>query len=358
MKVSWACGLSFALLLTSLPAKLQARPRLTTRIRRVAAALRYHLPSGLRGETNDVEKIFDHVLARDPSTRTGFGEYSRKQALTRRLRAQFSTNKALLDAVDAPDGRLPQNFIVRIPDNRVPDSIRPQLEHSYAQLALMVGELHARGETELARMLALDQSDALRRAIEPATYEDEHPEREGFREERLILMPPPPGSGRAVVLRSRQPARINMDEIVAAAAKHDIKPEEIAVVDLRFESKRDSDWVARAGGRALARVNVIRMPMLDHSVPTFEQLAELRRILHDPHYKLVHIHCAGGRGRTGVVVAAIRVEVDGWDAARALAEADGAAQNGRQIITPLRPLQEWFVRKLAERVEARRMASK
>lgn len=214
-----------------------------------------------------------------------------------------------------------------------------------------------RGETALARMLAIEQNEALKRSLDPARYEDEIPEPAGFRTSRLVLMPPPPGSERAVVLRSRQPARVNMDEIVAAAAKHGIKPEEIAVLDLRFESERDSNWVANAGKRALTGVRVIRMPMLDHTVPTFAQLTEFFRILRDPRYKLVHIHCKGGRGRTGVLGAAMRIAFDGWDVERALDEADGVAQGGRQTVTPLRPLQEWFVRKLAERIQAARLAA-
>jgi protein tyrosine/serine phosphatase len=69
----------------------------------------------------------------------------------------------------------------------------------------------------------------------------------------------------------------------------------------------------------------------DHTAPTEEQMKAIVAIVADPQSWPVLIHCQKGKGRAGVVVAALRYSLDGWSDKKVMREAerfhDGEALN-------------------------------
>ncbi len=54
------------------------------------------------------------------------------------------------------------------------------------------------------------------------------------------------------------------------------------------------------------------IPMHSLFTPTKETVDEIIAILRNPVYQPVFIHCRGGKDRTGLVIAAYRIAVEGW----------------------------------------------
>lgn len=63
------------------------------------------------------------------------------------------------------------------------------------------------------------------------------------------------------------------------------------------------------------------IPMSDKRPPTPAQEEEFLRIVTNPDYWPVLVHCEGGRHRTGAMIALYRVRHDGWTAEKAMTEA-------------------------------------
>jgi protein tyrosine phosphatase (PTP) superfamily phosphohydrolase (DUF442 family) len=64
-----------------------------------------------------------------------------------------------------------------------------------------------------------------------------------------------------------------------------------------------------------------RIPILDNSTPTGEEVRDFLRFVAEPAHQPVYCHCEAGKGRTGVMVACYRIAVCSWSAAQALDEA-------------------------------------
>jgi protein tyrosine phosphatase (PTP) superfamily phosphohydrolase (DUF442 family) len=64
-----------------------------------------------------------------------------------------------------------------------------------------------------------------------------------------------------------------------------------------------------------------RIPVLDNSTPTGEQVRDFLLYVAEAQNQPVYCHCEAGKGRTGVMVACYRVAVGRWTAAAAVAEA-------------------------------------
>ncbi len=192
---------------------------------------------------------------------------------------------------------------------------------------------------------------------EQATYEgltkikskgDKVEEPWGF---RYRVFAPPTGSKRtAVVMRSGQPAPENLVEIGVAAAKHGIKPEEVAIINLRVENGMDREYIRDAANhddadvRRISKFQHLHVRVVDHSIPTFGQVMEVLRVAANPSNKLVLIHCAAGVARTGVMFAAMRIALDGWSVDKTLAEAADLGMT--------RELQKKFIKHFAEKWKA------
>ena len=60
--------------------------------------------------------------------------------------------------------------------------------------------------------------------------------------------------------------------------------------------------------------------MADGGLPTVQQVERFLRLVRDPANGPVLVHCKRGRGRTGIMAAVYRMEVNGWPIERAIQE--------------------------------------
>jgi tyrosine-protein phosphatase SIW14 len=90
------------------------------------------------------------------------------------------------------------------------------------------------------------------------------------------------------------------------------------VLDLREpggRSRAEEQAVAAAGMR------YVNVPMTGLTAPTQVQANTILTLLEDASSGPVFVHCMRGADRTGAVIAAYRIDHDGWDRNRALKEA-------------------------------------
>lgn len=86
-----------------------------------------------------------------------------------------------------------------------------------------------------------------------------------------------------------------------------------SVVDLRVDGERDEVGDDRKieGFNELG-FNYLALPIADGSPPTNEQAQKFLEFVTNPANQPVHVHCRGGYGRTGIMVALYRYSVQGW----------------------------------------------
>jgi len=90
------------------------------------------------------------------------------------------------------------------------------------------------------------------------------------------------------------------------------------VINLRGEgpeSRREEKLVTEAG------MKYIHVPMTGLTPPTVTEIQKILGLLEDQTGGAVFVHCKRGADRTGTVIAAYRVDHDGWDNDQALKEA-------------------------------------
>jgi uncharacterized protein (TIGR01244 family) len=69
-----------------------------------------------------------------------------------------------------------------------------------------------------------------------------------------------------------------------------------------------------------AGLKYVQIPMTTRESPTSAQIADFLALVSDPASQPVYVHCVGGRHRTGVMTAAYRMTLEGWNADRAFTE--------------------------------------
>lgn len=82
-----------------------------------------------------------------------------------------------------------------------------------------------------------------------------------------------------------------------------------------FREENDVDY------RDFGFEHVMQLPLSSSVMPTEKQAIEYLKFIQDPANQPVHIHCAAGRSRTGMMAALARYSIDGWTMDRALDEA-------------------------------------
>ncbi|HZS04040.1 MAG TPA: tyrosine-protein phosphatase [Blastocatellia bacterium] len=87
------------------------------------------------------------------------------------------------------------------------------------------------------------------------------------------------------------------------------------IVDLRAEGRGDEKEEAGRAG-----LHYISLPLEDKSYPQADAARHFLEIVNDKANWPVYVHCAGGRHRTGSMVAIYRMEVDHWTVEQAYAE--------------------------------------
>lgn len=94
-----------------------------------------------------------------------------------------------------------------------------------------------------------------------------------------------------------------------------------SVVDLRVdgEYKEIGDDKKLKGFNALG-FNYLALPIRDGGTPTLTQAKQFLKFVTDPANQPAEIHCRGGYGRTGTLIALYRYMVDKWTMAQAINE--------------------------------------
>ena len=91
-----------------------------------------------------------------------------------------------------------------------------------------------------------------------------------------------------------------------------------SVVNLREQQYGDDAWALSALGFS----SYLQIPIDNYAAPTDAQASAFLAFVQDQRNWPVLVHCAEGKGRTGVLVALARYAIDGWPLDQALAEAN------------------------------------
>ena len=79
------------------------------------------------------------------------------------------------------------------------------------------------------------------------------------------------------------------------------------IIDLREDARSSSRAEAEAAG-----LKYVNIPLVDKQTPTDANAAAFVKAVDDPANGVVYVHCAGGRHRTGSMIAVYRMTRDGW----------------------------------------------
>ena len=109
------------------------------------------------------------------------------------------------------------------------------------------------------------------------------------------------------IYRGGQPQDDDYRQLVALGVK--------TVVDLRGDSESGSRAAAEKVG-----LRYINLPLAPKRYPQADTAQRFLEIVNDQANWPVYVHYAGGRHRTGAMLAVYRMEVDGWDIQRAYQE--------------------------------------
>ncbi|MBI4423694.1 MAG: tyrosine-protein phosphatase [Elusimicrobia bacterium] len=183
---------------------------------------------------------------------------------------------------------------------------------------------------------ALEEQLAKARAALRPVYQDEDADDSSFGLNGLEALPNF-GQVSAEVFRSGQPNREGLREIRARGAR--------SVLVLRAKvSPEESGEISRLG------MSLAHVPMTGIFSPSFESVDHALAALAAPARQPVLVHCRYGKDRTGVVVAAYRVAIQG----RPVAEAAAEARRYRCCAPLFKPLEGYLEAYLEHRRAAKR----
>jgi protein-tyrosine phosphatase len=87
------------------------------------------------------------------------------------------------------------------------------------------------------------------------------------------------------------------------------------IVDLRLDARKESRAEAEAAG-----LKYVNIPIDGHAQPSDADVAAFLQVLEQARGEKVYVHCAGGRHRTGSMIAVYRMVKDGWSIDQAYEE--------------------------------------
>jgi len=109
------------------------------------------------------------------------------------------------------------------------------------------------------------------------------------------------------IYRGEQPVGKDYAALAAIGVK--------TIIDLRADALSRSARDAKAAG-----LNYINIPIDGHASPTDAQAGQFLKDVKNPDLGVIYVHCAGGRHRTGSMIAIYRMAEDGWTADKAYQE--------------------------------------
>ncbi len=112
------------------------------------------------------------------------------------------------------------------------------------------------------------------------------------------------------VYRGGQPSKEGFEYLTKLGVK--------TVINLREADRRSEEEQRLVTSAGMKYINV---PMTGLQAPTDADTSKILSILEDQSTGPVFVHCKRGADRTGAVIAAYRIDHDGWDNTRALKEA-------------------------------------
>jgi len=107
--------------------------------------------------------------------------------------------------------------------------------------------------------------------------------------------------------RGAQPKEDEYEQLAALGVK--------TVIDLRNDPKDYAEATARQFG-----LKYINLPMSDKNYPAEDADDKFLSLVNDKANHPVFVHCAGGRHRTGAMIAVFRMKMQGWDIEQAYDE--------------------------------------
>ncbi len=109
------------------------------------------------------------------------------------------------------------------------------------------------------------------------------------------------------IYRGAQPGDDDYSHLAAIGIK--------TIIDLREHPEKYSRRAAEGSG-----LRYVNIQLNAKRPPTDAESNHFLQLVNDEKNWPVYVHCAGGRHRTGVLLAVYRMEIDGWDARRAYEE--------------------------------------
>lgn len=107
--------------------------------------------------------------------------------------------------------------------------------------------------------------------------------------------------------RGAQPKEDEYEQLAALGIK--------TIIDLRNDPKDYAEATARQFG-----LKYINLPMSDKNYPAADADDKFLSLVNDEANHPVFVHCAGGRHRTGAMIAVYRMKMQGWDVEQAYDE--------------------------------------
>ena len=109
------------------------------------------------------------------------------------------------------------------------------------------------------------------------------------------------------IYRGGQPKGDNYRQLVTLGIK--------TILDLRSDSEPSAKSLAEGAG-----MSYINLPLAPKQYPQPDAATRFLEIVNDQSNWPVYVHCAGGRHRTGAMVAVYRITLDGWNLERTYQE--------------------------------------
>jgi protein-tyrosine phosphatase len=109
------------------------------------------------------------------------------------------------------------------------------------------------------------------------------------------------------IYRGEQPGKRDYSALASIGVK--------TIIDLRDDAMASSARYAKNAG-----LNYVNIAIDGHGMPTDAEAAAFLKIVNDPSSGVVYVHCAGGRHRTGSMIAVYRMTEDGWTVDQAYKE--------------------------------------